>query len=102
MAQRPAWQHKRASATERGYGAEHKRIRRQLLKERPLCEECQRKGRITLATIADHIVPLSRDGKTEWSNYQSLCRECSDRKTLKDAGKRYKRRIAADGWPIDD
>nr|WP_166177014.1 HNH endonuclease signature motif containing protein [Altererythrobacter segetis] len=99
MTARKPWQHKRQSPSARGYDAEHRRIRAQLLKEQPLCEECQRKGRVTVATIADHIVPLSRGGKTERSNYQALCRGCSDRKTLADAGKRYKRRIGLDGWP---
>ena len=86
MTQRRPWQHRRESPSARGYGAEHRRIRTQLLQEEPLCQECKRKGRVTVATIADHIVPLSKGGKTERSNYQALCRECSDRKTLKDAG----------------
>ena len=102
MTQRQPWQHKRESPSARGYGAEHRRIRARLLREQPLCEECQRKGRgPVVATIADHIVPLSKGGKTERQNYQALCRECSDRKTLADAGKRYKRRISVDGWPED-
>jgi 5-methylcytosine-specific restriction enzyme A len=101
MTDRTPWQHKRQSATARGYGAEHKRLRKILLAAEPLCRECRKKGRITAATIADHIIPLSRGGKTELSNYQPLCRDCSDRKTLTDQGKRYRPRIGPDGWPIE-
>lgn len=99
MTQRRPWQHRRESPSARGYDAEHRRIRAQLLKEEPLCQECKRRGLSIIATIADHIIPLSRGGKTERSNYQALCRECSDRKTLADQGKRFKRRIGVDGWP---
>lgn len=101
MTERTPWQHKRQSATARGYGAEHKRLRKILLEADPLCAECRKKGRITIATIADHIIPLSKGGKTELSNYQGLCRECSDRKTLTDQGKRYRPRIGPDGWPVE-
>lgn len=99
MTQRKPWQHKRPSATARGYGVEHRRIRAHLMKTAPLCAECERRGRVTVGTICDHIVPLSKGGATSLENAQMLCRECSDRKTLADAGKRYKRRIAPDGWP---
>ena len=99
MTERKPWQHKRQSATARGYGVEHRRLRKILLATEPICRECKGKGRVTVATIADHIVPLSKGGKTELSNYQPLCRECSDRKTLADQGKRAKVRIGLDGWP---
>lgn len=99
MTERKPWQHKRGSATERGYGALHRRLRKELLEREPLCRECRKHGRITAATIADHIVPLSKGGKTEASNYQALCRDCSDKKTLTDAGKRHRPRISVSGWP---
>jgi 5-methylcytosine-specific restriction protein A len=99
MTTRKPWQHKRPSATARGYGAEHKRIRAQLMKADPLCAECKRRGRIAIGTICDHIVPLSKGGPTSIDNAQLLCRECSDRKTLADQGKRSKPRIGLDGWP---
>jgi 5-methylcytosine-specific restriction protein A len=84
----------------RGYGREHERIREQLIATVILCEECTRQGRTIIGTIADHIVPLAKGGKTERSNYQLLCKSCSNRKTLADSGKRSRPAIGLDGWPI--
>ena len=67
---------RRASRQSRGYGREHERIRAELLQEEPLCRECAKVGRVTAATIADHIVPLSQGGSGERSNYAPICRPC--------------------------
>jgi 5-methylcytosine-specific restriction protein A len=87
----------------RGYGRDHERIREQLLREVILCEHCTAAGRTTAGVIADHIVPLARGGKTERSNYQLLCRACSNLKTAQENGRtlRKRPRIGLDGWPID-
>lgn len=68
----------------------------------PLCRACSAQGRVTLATVADHIIPLSKGGKTEWDNYQPLCVDCHDTKTITDEGRAAKPRltIGEDGWPI--
>jgi 5-methylcytosine-specific restriction protein A len=55
--------------------------RRHLFDKEPLCRECDKAGRTTLAKIRDHIVPLAFGGKDERSNTQPLCQECSDKKT---------------------
>ncbi len=65
------------SAAGRGYGAEHRALRRQVLREEPVCRAC----RFRLSTIADHIVPLSRGGLTVRENLQGFCGECSGSKT---------------------
>lgn len=36
----------------------------------------------------DHVVPLHRGGKDEWSNLQSLCVPCHTAKTAREAGDR--------------
>lgn len=79
-----AWS--KESRQSRGYGKEHDRIRTRLLLEVVTCEECNRKGIVTQGHIADHIVPLSRRGTGARSNYQLLCTDCSDAKTLADKG----------------
>jgi len=59
--------------------------RKRLFEDQPLCVECLKIGRITAATERDHIIPLSQGGKDVPENTQALCKECHERKTLKEA-----------------
>lgn len=57
----------------------------------PLCRYCQRLGRVTAATVVDHIQPHKGDQALFWrrSNWQALCQPCHDRiKALEEAGGR--------------
>ena len=94
----------RTSRQSRGYGRQHELIREQLLREVILCEECSRYGLTTVGSVADRIVPLSKGGSGDRSNYQLLCRSCSNTKTARDSGRtlRKRRRIGLDGWPIEE
>ena len=74
------------SRHQRGYGTAHDKMRALLIRTVVTCEECERNGRVTPGTIADHIVPLAKGGTGERLNYQLLCRACSDAKTLADKG----------------
>jgi 5-methylcytosine-specific restriction protein A len=74
------------SRHQRGYGTAHDKMRAHLIATVILCEECTRQGRSTPGTIADHIKPLANGGTGTRSNYQLLCRPCSDAKTLTDKG----------------
>ncbi|WP_238473899.1 HNH endonuclease [Altericroceibacterium spongiae] len=67
-------------------------MRERVLVEEPLCRECQAHGRVSATEIADHIIPLSEGGCGERSNYQGLCRDCSNAKTAKEAQRARKRR----------
>ena len=104
-ASRPAWDHGGKTRQQRGYGAEHQAMRKLLMKTVVTCQECARKGRTTIGTIADHIVPLAKGGTGERSNYQLLCKDCDREKQARDQGKRPRRKkvcIGLDGWPCDD
>ena len=48
-----------------------------------LCVECEKQGKLTQATVVDHIVPHRGDQKLFWdeSNWQPLCKPCHDKKT---------------------
>lgn len=79
----------RGSAAKRGYNANWRRLRRMVLRARPLCADPfgVHGGRVVLATEVDHIVPLSAGGTNEMSNLQPLCKACHSRKTaLEDGG----------------
>lgn len=44
----------------------------------PLCEECERFGRVTAATEVHHLKPVAvyPDLRFEWENLMSVCSEC--------------------------
>ena len=49
---------------------------RQLIKE-PLCRLCESKGRVTAATVCDHIEAHKGDPAKFWQGpFQSLCAKC--------------------------
>lgn len=62
-------------------GAALTRARQELFARSPLCAQCLARGRVTLATIRDHIVPLAFGGEDEDSNIQALCAACHDVKS---------------------
>jgi 5-methylcytosine-specific restriction protein A len=69
----------------------------QLLKE-PICAMCWRKGRVTPATIADHVEHHSGDWNRFWlSPLQSLCKPCHDGPKRRG----FSSEVDDDGWPID-
>jgi 5-methylcytosine-specific restriction endonuclease McrA len=73
------------------------------LQVHPLCVLCEREGRTTEATIADHVV--SHEG--DWNRFvlgelQSLCVECHNRKSAGGVSRGYSDAIdPATGFPLD-
>ena len=61
------------------------KARAKLFERDPLCAECKRQGRVTIATIRDHVVNLAAGGLDIEENTQGLCQACSDAKTAKEA-----------------
>jgi 5-methylcytosine-specific restriction protein A len=57
--------------------------------EEGLCRACLFIGRLTAATLVDHIVPISQapDLRLVRSNLQALCASCHARKTQADLKK---------------
>lgn len=59
-------------------------MRADLFARQPLCEECLRQGRTTLATQRDHRISLEEGGADDsgpGSNEQALCQACHDAKS---------------------
>jgi 5-methylcytosine-specific restriction protein A len=86
--------------TERIRGRRGVELRRRILAGNPLCAACEAKGRVTVATAVDHIVPLSKGGSNDEANLRPLCRDCHADKTRADAGHQPKPTYGADGWPV--
>ena len=62
-------------------GGRLQQLRERLFQRQPLCVHCERDGRVTPATIRDHIVPLAEGGRDVDDNVQALCVDCHDLKT---------------------
>ena len=73
----------RGGADARGYDSRWRKARKLFLERNPLCVECRKEGRLTPATVVDHIIPHRGDQKLFWdeTNWQPLCKEHHDRKT---------------------
>jgi len=61
------------------------KLRKELFDRSPLCATCERLGRVTVATIRDHIVPLAEGGTEDDSNTQPLCWNCNEVKRIAEA-----------------
>ena len=59
--------------------------RKALFAREPLCRVCRAQGRVSAATIRDHVVPLAEGGSDEDDNVQPLCECCSDSKTREES-----------------
>jgi 5-methylcytosine-specific restriction enzyme A len=78
---KPAAWTKRPDAPRRITGRRLQAERQALFAAEPLCRECRRQGRVTLATQRDHVVPLGEHGLDDRSNTQPLCEACHDAKS---------------------
>lgn len=67
------------------YGARWRKARAIYLRQFPLCNgiQCIENGRLTPATVVDHIKPHKGDELLFWqrANWQPLCKPCHDTKT---------------------
>ncbi len=59
-------QYERDPASNKRYGRAWKRIRDRYIKAHPLCEECQKQGKLTPAEEVHHILPLSKGGTQQY------------------------------------
>ena len=55
--------------------------RKRLFMAEPLCRPCKATGRVTLATIRDHITPVTEGGTEDVDNIQPICADCHRVKT---------------------
>jgi 5-methylcytosine-specific restriction protein A len=87
----------------RWYGLERwrQRARGQLMLE-PLCRICEIKGKVTAASIADHITPHRGDPRLFWEGkLQSLCPACHSGLKRQTERRGYSTEVGPDGYPTD-
>ncbi len=73
---------RRGSAAQRGYGAEHRAWREEILSLDPYCwDSFKRHTQPVVSTVADHIIPRSDGGESTDENGMGLCVSCHNRKT---------------------
>lgn len=81
-------QQERGTAAQRGYSSQWRKARAGFLEKHPLCKCCHAAGKITAATVLDHVVPHKGDKGLFWDreNWQPLCKACHDSKTAREDG----------------
>ena len=67
--------------TNKRYGRAWRRIRLKYIQSHPLCEQCEREGRLTPAEEVHHILPLADGGTHDVENLMALCKSCHSRIT---------------------
>jgi 5-methylcytosine-specific restriction endonuclease McrA len=79
-----------------------KRRRVLQLKAEPLCRMCKANGIVTLASVADHVVPHNNNwNRFKLGELQSLCTECHNRSKRVIELRGYGLEVDDDGWPTD-
>lgn len=78
--------------------------RSQQLAKEPICRMCEKRGKITAATVCDHIDPHKGNVELFYSGpFQSLCKPCHDSSKQSQERIGYSNDIdPASGWPTDD
>jgi 5-methylcytosine-specific restriction protein A len=90
-----------ASPRLRGRAGVEQRDRR-LRRTNYLCEDCTAEGKVTIATVVDHIIPLSKGGPDTDENTRNLCDDHNLKRTAEQFGHKAPRpRIGVDGWPTN-
>lgn len=66
------------TTTERGYGADWQRVSRRVRQLKPLCEVCEKQGKVTAASQVHHKIPiaLAPHLRLDASNLMSVCGPC--------------------------
>lgn len=72
----------RPPSSQRGYGGDWPRVRREFLAAHP---QCSAHGCPEPSTEADHIVPYRISRSHDWSNLQALCKQHHSAKTMRQS-----------------
>jgi 5-methylcytosine-specific restriction endonuclease McrA len=76
----------RGSSTQRGLGADHRRIREQVLAEERLCWICGGHGTEDDPLTADHVLARVAGGRNVRANYRAAHASCNSRRGARVVG----------------
>jgi len=76
VARRQYNKYERSPDINKKYGRAWKRIRDRHISQHPLCEECEKQGKLVPAEEVHHKKPISQGGTHARDNLMSLCRSC--------------------------
>ncbi len=94
---------RRKSAATRGYDRRWRKARKAFLARHPLCAMCEAQGRLTQATVVDHIVPHQGNRSLFWDrdNWQPLCDNHHASAKQREEVRGYSNAVGPNGWPSD-
>jgi len=74
-----------------------------VLADEPLCRLCDQQGRVTAATVVDHIIRIKvrPDLRLDMSNLQPLCKSCHDSAAQSRDRRGFLKGFGSDGKPLD-
>lgn len=73
------------------------------LAQEPFCRFCARRGDLTAASVADHVVEHRGNEELFWyGELQSLCAPCHSGEKQGDEVRGYSAAVDAQGFPLDD
>lgn len=78
-----AYDSRRGTAHQRGYGANWRKFRKMKLAQEPLCRDCKSEGRITMGVEPHHIIPKRDGGEDSFENTITLCKSHHSQRTAK-------------------
>lgn len=82
---------------------EWQKLRKAHLAREPLCRMCKAEGRVTVATVCDHMDKEAKKQPHRFFDgpFQSLCKvhHDSDKQKIEHTG--YSSAVGEDGWPDD-
>lgn len=63
---------------------------------------CQAEGRVTAASVVDHVIAHKGDQALFWDreNWQPICAPCHNRAKQRDERGRPVQAVGEDGWPV--
>lgn len=94
IAERNYRKYERDPEIDKRYGREWRKVRARYVAEHPLCEQCQKDGRLTPTQEVHHILPLEHGGTHDEANLRALCKPCHSRQSALD-GDRWRQQLRA-------